>query len=108
MKLVKISNDGQVVTTSRALSKLLGVEHERLVDSLSDLSCSTQFAHKNFSFFETDGDLVYELTKDGAMLFLAAIGASEAEEIEVLITHFNYLSDLLAKRDELDRLLSQA
>ena len=102
---------GQVVTTSRIIAEAFGKSHGKVLRAIANLQCSATFREANF------GSSVYYqrtpfgakaapeilLTRDGCMfLVMGFTGPKAAEFKEAFINAFNWMADLIRKRDELD------
>jgi Rha family phage regulatory protein len=87
--------DGKIKTTSLKIAEHFGKRHERVMNAIRNLECSTEFNKHNFVLVEykdAKGEKrpAYEITRDGFMfLAMGFTGAKAAQWKEAYITAFN-------------------
>lgn len=93
------------VTTSQAIARYFGRDHDKVVNRIENLDCSAEFLTRNFRRvkFEHKGRILraYEVTKDGfTFLTMGFTGKKAAGFKEAYIAQFNYMADWMAERIE--------
>lgn len=99
-------NSDQLVTNSKKVAEVFGKQHKHVLEKISKLDCSPEFALANFSAHIVNmragavkRDLkCYEMTKDGFMFLVMGFTGKKAAEIkEQYINAFNWMADKLTK-----------
>ncbi|WP_196015572.1 Rha family transcriptional regulator [Klebsiella variicola] len=93
------------VTTSQAIARYFGRDHDKVVNRIENLDCSAEFLTRNFRRvkFEHKGRSLnaYEVTKDGfTFLAMGFTGKKAAAFKENYIAQFNYMANWMAERLE--------
>lgn len=94
--------NGRVVTTSLAVANYFTKRHERVLDRIRNLECSTEFTEHNFVLSEyTDASgrklPCYQITRDGfAFLAMGFTGKRAARFKEAYINAFNQMEKQLS------------
>ncbi len=93
------------VTTSQAIARYFGRDHDKVVNRIESLDCSAEFLTRNFRRvkFEHKGRSLnaYEVTKDGfTFLAMGFTGKKAAAFKENYIAQFNYMANWMAERLE--------
>lgn len=93
------------VTTSQAIARYFGRDHDKVVNRIERLDCSAEFLTRNFRRvkFEHKGRSLnaYEVTKDGfTFLAMGFTGTKAAAFKENYIAQFNYMANWMAERLE--------
>lgn len=89
--------NGQAVTSSLAIADYFTKRHERVLDKIRNLECSSAFAKHNFvlsEYTDTTGRKLpcYQITRDGfAFLAMGFTGKRAAQFKEAYITAFNQM-----------------
>ncbi|SPP31384.1 hypothetical protein ARAF_0509 [Arsenophonus endosymbiont of Aleurodicus floccissimus] len=88
-------HNGKILTTSKNVADYFDKRHERVLDRIRNLDCSTEFTGHNFVLSEyTDSTgrklPMYEMTKDGfVFLVMGFTGKKAAQFNEAYIGEFN-------------------
>ncbi|EBJ1006196.1 transcriptional regulator [Salmonella enterica] len=93
------------VTTSQAIARYFGRDHDKVVSRIKNLNCSDNFLTRNFRRvkFEHKGRFLnaYEVTKDGfTFLAMGFTGKKAAAFKENYIAQFNYMANWMIERLE--------
>lgn len=93
------------VTTSQAIARYFGRDHDKVVNRIENLDCSVDFLTRNFRRvkFEHKGRNLnaYDVTKDGfTFLAMGFTGKKAAAFKENYIAQFNYMANWMAERLE--------
>lgn len=93
------------VTTSQAIARYFGRDHDKVVNRIESLDCSVEFLTRNFRRvkFEHKGRSLnaYEVTKDGfTFLAMGFTGKKAAAFKENYIAQFNYMANWMTERLE--------
>ncbi|MFS1584141.1 MAG: Rha family transcriptional regulator, partial [Candidatus Arsenophonus phytopathogenicus] len=89
-----IFHKGKVITTSRDVADYFGKRHERVLDKIRNLDCSSEFTEHNFvlsEYIDNTGRKLpmYEMTKDGfVFLVMGFTGKKAAQFKEAYIAEF--------------------
>jgi len=91
------------LTTSQAIARYFGRDHDKVVKRIESLDCSAEFLTRNFrrvKFDHKGRDLcAYDVTKDGfTFLAMGFTGKKAAIFKENYIAQFNYMADWMAER----------
>ena len=98
----------QVTTTSRKIAELFGKRHADVLRRIDNLDCSGDFYQRNFAlveYIDEKGEKrpEFEITRDGtAFLIMGFTGKQAGEFKEAYISAFNWMSDMLRQRAEID------
>lgn len=102
------TQDDQITTTSRKIAELFGKRHADVLRRIDNLDCSCDFNQRNFSlveYIDEKGEKrpEFEITRDGtAFLIMGFTGKKAGEFKEAYINAFNWMSDMLRQRAEID------
>ncbi|ENH9087597.1 Rha family transcriptional regulator [Salmonella enterica] len=93
------------VTTSQAIARYFGRDHDKIVKRIEHLDCSVEFLTRNFrrvKFNHKGRSLAaYEVTKDGfTFLAMGFTGKKAAAFKEAYIAQFNYMANWMIERIE--------
>ncbi|EJR2865550.1 Rha family transcriptional regulator [Salmonella enterica] len=93
------------VTTSQAIARYFGRDHDKIVKRIEHLDCSAEFLTRNFrrvKFNHKGRNLTaYEVTKDGfTFLAMGFTGKKAAAFKEAYIAQFNYMANWMIERIE--------
>lgn len=93
------------VTTSQAIARYFGRDHDKIVKRIEHLDCSAKFLTRNFrrvKFNHKGRSLAaYEVTKDGfTFLAMGFTGKKAAAFKEAYIAQFNYMANWMIERIE--------
>ncbi|EEE1376007.1 Rha family transcriptional regulator [Salmonella enterica subsp. diarizonae] len=93
------------VTTSQAIARYFGRDHDKIVKRIEHLDCSAEFLTRNFrrvKFNHKGRSLAaYEVTKDGfTFLAMGFTGKKAAAFKEAYIAQFNYMANWMIERIE--------
>lgn len=94
---------GELVTTSKLVSKVFGKQHKDILRKIDSLECSQEFTERNFALSEyKDGSgrklPMWEMTKDGFMFLVMGFTGKKAAAIkEAYINAFNKMAEQLYK-----------
>lgn len=107
--------DGQTVTTSLKVAEIFSKEHRRVMQSIRELDCSTDFRQHNFVQTlrttklpnnATRQDPYYLITRDGfTFLVMGFTGKTAAKYKEAYIYAFNEMEAKLRRQQEEERML---
>ena len=103
---------GQVVTTSVKIAEIFGKEHRRVLQTIRELDCSTDFRLHNFvqtlkirkmpNGASTEDPMFY-ITRDGfVFLVMGFTGKTAAKFKEAYIKAFNVMEERLRQRKQLE------
>ncbi len=93
--------NGQLITTSQAISHHFGKAHKDIIRAINNLECSHDFNQRNFApvkYKAGNGEMrpSYETTKDGFMfLVMGFTGKAAAKWKEAFIAEFNRMEQQL-------------
>lgn len=114
-QLVSI-NDNQPVTTSRKIAKLFGKRHSDVVRAINELDCSDDFRERSYALSQYDQKMPtggnksvneFLITKDGMTFLVMGFKGKEAAKFkESYINAFNWMTELLQNRQEIDFMLN--
>ena len=110
--------DGQTVTTSLKVAEIFSKEHRRVMQSIRELDCSTDFRQHNFVQTlrttklpnnATRQDPYYLITRDGfTFLVMGFTGKTAAKYKEAYIRAFNEMEAKLRRQQEEERMMRRA
>lgn len=91
------------LTTSQAIARYFGRDHDKVVKRIESLDCSAEFLTRNFRRVKFDHKgrnlSAYDVTKDGfTFLAMGFTGKKAATFKENYIAQFNYMADWMAER----------
>ncbi len=110
-QLVSI-NDNQPVTTSRKIAKLFGKRHGDVIRKIESLDYHAEFSGRNFALAEYTDEQgkprkEYYLTKDGMVFLVMGFSGKDAADFKIAyINAFNWMTELLQNRQEIDFMLN--
>ena len=110
--------DGQTVTTSLKVAEIFSKEHRRVMQSIRELDCSTDFRQHNFVQTlrttklpnnATRQDPYYLITRDGfTFLVMGFTGKTAAKYKEAYIRAFNEMEAKLRRQQEEERMMRRS
>lgn len=103
--MVMVSGN-KIVTTSLKVAEAFGKQHKHVLRAIKNLSCSADFAGRNFGLCFENNELqngkpqpFYEITKDGFFFLVMGFTGSKAASIkEAYINAFNWMAEQLTGR----------
>ena len=104
-EIIAVHSD-QLVTSSLKVAEAFGKQHKHVLEKISRLDCSPEFASANFSAHVVNmqagavkrDSKCYKITKDGFMFLVMGFTGKKAAEIkEQYINAFNWMADKLTK-----------